>query len=84
MKRFDFEQQFLDCWHLVDDVNTLYEAVMEKDLTKDEISNILLGLFSLYSIKFDKAFRTFEEMVVEDGKLIMELKNGKSSVPVSE
>ena len=62
---YELEQQILDCWHVVDDLDILLEGVLEKELTKDEISNIILGLKSLYQLKFDKAFDTFEKCVRE-------------------
>ena len=64
--RFDFEQQIMDCWHIVDDLSALSEAVIEHpDINKDKIANILIGLEQLYALKFDKMFRTFETMVRE-------------------
>jgi len=64
--RFDFEQQIMDCWHIVDDLKVLTEAVIEHpNVNKDNIANILIGLEQLYAIKFDKMFRTFETMVRE-------------------
>jgi hypothetical protein len=61
--RFDLEQQIMNCWHIIDDVKILNEYVLESDLTKDQISNALLGLEEIYQMKFDKLFRTFEELV---------------------
>lgn len=64
--RFDHEQQIMDCWHVVDDINTLAEAVCEKNLTTDQVSNILIGLSALYGLKFDKLFQTFEQSLKSD------------------
>ena len=61
--RFELEQEILDCWHIVDDVNMLYEAVMDRDLTKDQIANVLLGLYQLYQLKFERTFETFETCI---------------------
>ena len=62
--RFDLEQQILDCWRIVDDLKFLTEYVIEdSSSTKDSISNVTIGLEQLYQIKFDKLFRTFEELV---------------------
>jgi len=63
MDRFDVEQQIMDCWHVVDDLKVLTEAVIENNLSHDEISNVLIGLETLYQLKFDKLFRTFEETI---------------------
>lgn len=65
--RFDLEQQIMDCWHVVDDLKVLFENVVEdENLTKDTISNVVLGLEELYQMKFDKLFRTFEQVVKDD------------------
>lgn len=61
-KSFELEGQIQHCWCVVDDLDTLIEGVMEKDLTQDEIANILIGIKGLYHLKFEKAFQTFEEL----------------------
>ena len=59
------EGQILDCWKITDDLDTLFEAILESGLSPDQISNILLGLKDLYSLKFEKTFHVFEELVAE-------------------
>lgn len=71
--RFDLEQQILSCWHITDDIGLLHKAVLEgklddQELTKDEISNYLLGLETIYNMKFQELFNTLETMIKE-GKL---------------
>jgi len=61
--RFDMEQEIFQCWHITDDLNVLHEAVLERDISKDEISNILLGLEQLYNQKFSRLFSTFEKLI---------------------
>jgi hypothetical protein len=65
--RFDLEQQIMDCWHIVDDLKILTEYVLDSDDAgvdkKDKVANVLIGLEQLYAIKFDKMFRTFEQMI---------------------
>lgn len=58
--RFEMEQQLLDCWGICEDLDILMEGVLEHDLSKDQISNILIGMKELYALKFDKLFNTFE------------------------
>ena len=60
---YDLEQRIMECWELVDDVNLLYEQVMENDLHKDQdkLANALLGLCTIYGMKFERAFNTYEE-----------------------
>lgn len=65
--RFELEQQIMDCWHVVDDLKVLFENVVEdENLTKDTISNVVLGLEQLYQMKFDKLFRTFEQVTKDE------------------
>ena len=61
--RFDLEQQIMACWNITSDIDTLCEGVLESDMTTDQIANILLGMKQLYELKFDKMFRTFEELI---------------------
>jgi hypothetical protein len=66
MKQFDLEQQILQCWHVCDDLDMIHERVMEgPDMESDELSNLLLGMKSLYHMKFERCFSTFEEMLRE-------------------
>jgi hypothetical protein len=57
------EQEIFQCWHITDDLGVLHEAVLEKDISKDEISNILLGMEQLYNQKFQRLMSTFEELI---------------------
>lgn len=66
--RFDLEQQILDCWKIVDDIKLLDKNVLEGtidggNLTQDEISNYLMGLESIYDLKFQQMFDTFSKLI---------------------
>ncbi len=61
--RIEHETQIMACWSICDDLQTLSEGVMEKDLTTDQIANILIGLEQLYQLKFDKLFKQFESSI---------------------
>lgn len=63
--QFDLEQAIMSCWNITTDLHTLLEEIIEGDLTNDQISNVILGLETLYEIKFNKAFRIFEEYIKE-------------------
>lgn len=63
MSRFDLEQQILKCWHVVDDLELLEELILDRNPTTDELANIVLGLKSIYKLKFEKCFDTFEKVV---------------------
>jgi hypothetical protein len=65
--RFDLEQQLLQCWNVCDDIDAVHERVLDGPPPEmDELSNLLLGLKSLYNLKFQKCFNTFERMIAED------------------
>jgi hypothetical protein len=66
--RFDFEQQIMDCWGVCEDINTLYKLSDIRTMSDDELSNALLGLQTLYQMKFELLFDTFEQMV-KDGRI---------------
>ena len=61
--RFDLEQQILDLWKITDELQLVYERVMDRGMTTDEVANVLLGLVSLYNLKFDRCWETFENCV---------------------
>ena len=61
--RFDFEQEIMQCWNIVEELKVLHEGVFERDLTTDQISNILLGLAEIYQLRFEILFDTFEQLV---------------------
>ena len=64
--RFDLEQEMLACWNVTDDIKLINERILEKGpFTVDELSNILGGLQTIYNLKFEKLFSTFEELLKE-------------------
>jgi hypothetical protein len=63
--RFDFEQQIMSCWNVTTDIKDLSEEVLEGDMTKDQITNVLMGMEQMYEIRFNKLFRQFEQLVRE-------------------
>ena len=65
MNAYDLEQQIMECWHITDDIKILSEEVIEGDFSKDQISNVLIGLEQLYILRFNKLFRTYEQLLAE-------------------
>lgn len=65
MKIFDLEQEIMKAWHVVDDIQLLNENVMETNMSTDDIANVLLGLESIYNMRFQKVFNIFEELCKE-------------------
>ena len=64
--RFDFEQDIFKCWHIVDDIDQVAELVIDRDASKDTISNILIGLSALYGDRFQKLMNNFEELIANE------------------
>lgn len=61
--RFDLEQQILRAWHIVDDIELLMKNYMDTEMNKDQVANYLLGLSTIYNLKFEEIFETFETLL---------------------
>ena len=66
--QFDLEQQILNCWNVTDDVQLLYTWIMDSSEAEgippkilDKLANALLGMESMYNLKFERLFNTFEK-----------------------
>ena len=59
--RFDLEQEIMGCWNVVDELKLLIDKW--DNITEDEKLNIIIGMASLYQLKFDVMFNTFEDCV---------------------
>ena len=75
--RFDFEQQIVRCWSIVDDLKDLDEGLFEGWLkfSQDEVSNHILGVANSYDIKFHKLWELFESVhmdLVRENKMLNE------------
>ena len=65
--RVTLEEKIMNCWQVVDDLKTVYRSEqLYKD--EDEMQNVLLGLFTLYQLKFEELFAIYEKLVKE-GKI---------------
>lgn len=62
-KYTSLEDEILSCWCITDEIGTVYESIMNDDMSKDEIANILLGLQQLYNIKFNRMFEQYSKML---------------------
>lgn len=54
--KFQLEQQILSCWNIVDELDYVLELVQDSDTAM----NLVIGLKSLYTKKFEKLFEIFE------------------------
>jgi hypothetical protein len=70
-EKYDFEQEIMACWHIVDDIDYLLEMIVDKEATcymgagagKDKVVNVLAGLSALYGGRFAKLHSSFEKMI---------------------
>lgn len=64
INRFTLEDQILECWGVVDDLDMVYstEALYED---QDRMMNVLLGMQELYRMRFERLFDTFQQLVHE-------------------
>jgi hypothetical protein len=70
--RFDLESDIMNCWSIVEDIKELNRCMLDRrKMTEDEISNYLLGLETIYQVKFERLFETFEKML-QQGQFVHE------------
>jgi len=69
--RFDLENELMGCWHVVDDLNVLISHLDDpfflgmKGDHADRLANALIGMKTLYDIKFNVMWDTFGDCVQE-------------------
>lgn len=63
MKTFDMEEQIMAVWGMCEELDVLMEGVMERDMSKDDIANALLGLRVMHQLKSERLFDTFEKVI---------------------
>jgi hypothetical protein len=65
--RFELEQQIMNCWSVVDDIKALNIQMNDVgNMSQDQIANYLLGLETIYQVKFEQLFSTFEKSIKTD------------------
>jgi hypothetical protein len=68
----DLEQSIMKCWSVVDDIDEVYKFIGDDEFFQgidpkhaDKIANLLLGLNSLYEVKFNSMWNDFEAVCRE-------------------
>lgn len=67
---FDLEQQILECWNVTGDLNMVTKYFLDdpkfagklEGETWDEMANKYFAIKELYELKFDRMWKTFEEV----------------------
>lgn len=65
-KRFELEEKIMQAWHVTSDVELIYRKVTDEGLSGDELSSALLGILTIYNLRFNDLFDTFEQMIKEE------------------
>ena len=60
--RFDLEQLILKNWEITTEIKHLRELISDGKPTQDQLKNYLLGLETIYEVKFNKLWDCFEEL----------------------
>lgn len=63
--RFEFEEALTKLENS-QEIYDVGEAILEKNLSEDEIANVLFGLYELQKIRFNKVFDMFENGIKEE------------------
>lgn len=63
--RFTLESQIMECWNIREDIDNLMWAMRDSrsGMTEDEIDNYLIGLQSMYQVRFERLWNTFELLI---------------------
>ena len=77
--RYDVEQSLMSCWTVIDDIKLLSENVLDGKLDTDDIANYLIGLHSVYGLKFQNCFDQFSELQRQQWVERAEIIKGKST-----
>lgn len=65
MDRFDLENAMTETWQTSDEIKLLCDHIINKDLEKEEIVNVLMGIYKLHEMRCEKAFDIFENLIYE-------------------
>lgn len=64
---YDLEARIMGCWQITHDLDDMHRHVVEMvdygKLDTDEIANALLGLKTIYDIKFALLFADYEQSI---------------------
>jgi hypothetical protein len=64
MSEFDVEQEIFRCWHVVEDLQLLYEAM--DTMNADQRQNYILGLITIYNTRFNSLMDLYEAKLKQD------------------
>jgi hypothetical protein len=66
MDRFDLEDQIMKSDNISDELEMIACAILERQLTEDEMSNALIGLATVHRIRTKHLFECFKSVLELD------------------
>jgi len=66
MDRFKLEEKIMAAWQVVEDLEVIYRRTCEGEMDLNEVTNIALGLKTLYAHRFDDLFDCFETLARQE------------------
>lgn len=64
--KFELEQCIMNCWNVVDDIKTVVHGL--DSMSNDDVANALIGLHTIYQLKFEQLFSEFESCITANHK----------------
>jgi hypothetical protein len=68
MSFYELEEKIMAAWNVVDDIKLLGRNIMDgpATMTEDDVTNVLIGLETIYNMRFNELFKTYEKLLKED------------------
>ena len=63
MKIYELEAAIMECWNVVNDIETILECA-----TLENVPSAMNAVRELYDLKFTKLFETYESVIRENHK----------------
>jgi len=66
--KYTVEDKYMKAWQVVDDIDLLYRNISDTDFgdNKDNILNALLGMYTIYQLRFEELQETHEQSLVKN------------------
>jgi hypothetical protein len=64
-KIYQLEENIMDCWRVINDLNTTLDIIDHTGCDEDAVSNAIIGIKEMYNMRFENLFNAFEEVLGE-------------------
>lgn len=65
----EMEEKIMKCWGVIEDLETTCQGVMDHNWSEDDIANALIGMRTIYNLRFDQLMTCFETLLRENAEL---------------